>query len=204
MTDWLTSTDIVSMSKAVLPTSDRKMLCTLHAIESVWFSIGYADTTIGLMFDVSDLDILEKMCNQPKSLLTNAFNLRLSFHFEISLVNTFLKCFRIHNLHTDALLWADILRDMFNPLYKNSFKPEPSSLFKEATDLANHIYNTPVTKGNTKPLDSESLLILSDMLEECGWPIDDGLLNHLRRPVWNRNDCHYRGCWALDLILGKD
>ena len=43
----------------------------------------------------------------------------------------------------------------------------------------------------------ERLPILADALEEAGCA-DAGLLSHLREP-----GDHVRGCWALDLILGK-
>jgi hypothetical protein len=40
--------------------------------------------------------------------------------------------------------------------------------------------------------------ILADALQDAGCDCDD-LLNHLRDP----HATHVRGCWALDLILGK-
>jgi hypothetical protein len=41
--------------------------------------------------------------------------------------------------------------------------------------------------------------ILADALQDAGCDCDD-ILNHLRDP----NAAHVRGCWALDLILGKE
>ena len=46
-------------------------------------------------------------------------------------------------------------------------------------------------------LDCERLAVLSDALEEAGCD-DPTILDHLRGP-----GPHFRGCWALDLILGK-
>jgi hypothetical protein len=46
-------------------------------------------------------------------------------------------------------------------------------------------------------LDAARLAVLADALEEAGCA-DVGLLGHLRGP-----GPHVRGCWALDLILGK-
>ncbi len=46
-------------------------------------------------------------------------------------------------------------------------------------------------------LDPARLAVLSDALEEAGCT-DAGLLGHLRSP-----GPHVRGCWALDLVLGK-
>jgi hypothetical protein len=47
-------------------------------------------------------------------------------------------------------------------------------------------------------LDLVRLPILADALEEAGCT-DDDILGHLRGP-----GSHVRGCWALDLILGKE
>jgi hypothetical protein len=46
-------------------------------------------------------------------------------------------------------------------------------------------------------LDSARLSVLADALEEAGCA-DPDLLGHLRSP-----GPHVRGCWALDLVLGK-
>jgi hypothetical protein len=42
----------------------------------------------------------------------------------------------------------------------------------------------------------DSLPILADALEEAGCA-DDAILGHLRTTGW-----HFRGCWALDALLG--
>jgi hypothetical protein len=47
-------------------------------------------------------------------------------------------------------------------------------------------------------LDPARLAVLSDALEEAGGT-DDSLLSHVRSP-----GPHVRGCWALDLVLGKE
>jgi hypothetical protein len=46
-------------------------------------------------------------------------------------------------------------------------------------------------------LDRARLAILADALEEAGCT-DQTILGHLRGP-----GPHVRGCWAVDLILGK-
>ncbi len=46
-------------------------------------------------------------------------------------------------------------------------------------------------------LDPARLAVLSDALEEAGCT-DADILTHLRSPGH-----HVRGCWALDLVLGK-
>lgn len=43
----------------------------------------------------------------------------------------------------------------------------------------------------------ERLPILADALEEAGCDVPE-ILSHLREP-----GCHVRGCWTLDLCLGK-
>jgi hypothetical protein len=49
----------------------------------------------------------------------------------------------------------------------------------------------------TGQLDNARLAVLSDALEEAGCT-DADILSHLRSP-----GPHVRGCWALDLVLGK-
>jgi hypothetical protein len=46
-------------------------------------------------------------------------------------------------------------------------------------------------------LDNVRLVVLADALEEVG--AAPQVLAHLRRP-----EAHYRGCWALDLVLGRE
>ncbi|OAI38707.1 hypothetical protein AYO40_01755 [Planctomycetaceae bacterium SCGC AG-212-D15] len=48
-------------------------------------------------------------------------------------------------------------------------------------------------------LDSQRLAVLADMVEEAGCT-DANLLTHLR----NREAVHVRGCFAIDLLLGKE
>ena len=47
-------------------------------------------------------------------------------------------------------------------------------------------------------LDRTRLAILADALEEAGCDNAD-ILNHLRQPGE-----HVRGCWVVDLVLGKE
>lgn len=70
---------------------------------------------------------------------------------------------------------------------------EPSSPLVTEIALAAH-------EGRQLPtghLDTARLAVLSDALEESGCT-DAAILEHLRSP-----GPHVRGCWALDLILGK-
>ena len=50
----------------------------------------------------------------------------------------------------------------------------------------------------TAQLDRDRLLVLSDALSEAGCESEE-ILGHLRSA-----EAHYRGCWCLSLLLGKD
>ncbi len=82
---------------------------------------------------------------------------------------------------------ANLLRDIFG----NPFRPvavDPSWLTSTAVDLATGIYQDRAF---------DRLPILADAVEDAGCDTTD-ILNHLRG-----NGTHARGCWALDLVLGK-
>ncbi len=93
------------------------------------------------------------------------------------------------------LLWqAGIVRDLFgNPfrpitISASWFTPSVLSLAKAAYD--NH--NLP-----SGTLHNERFAILADALEDAGCD-NTSILNHCRQ-----EDVHVRGCWLLDLLLGK-
>ncbi len=89
---------------------------------------------------------------------------------------------------------AELLRDIFgNPFRAGTI--DPSWLTPTVPSLAWAVY-----EGRDLPLgclDPSRLAVLADALEEAGCT-DAALLSHLRSP-----GPHVRGCWALDLILGK-
>jgi hypothetical protein len=90
----------------------------------------------------------------------------------------------------DAARTAAMLREIFHPFAR----PRPSAACLAWDDglvsrLAEAIYAERAF---------EQLPILGDALEEAGYP-DAAVLAHLRSA-----DLHVRGCWALDLILGKE
>lgn len=64
------------------------------------------------------------------------------------------------------------------------------------TRLAQAAYNERILPAGT--LDNSRLAILADALEEAGCS-DEQILTHLRS-----DDEHYRGCWVIDLLLGKE
>lgn len=81
-----------------------------------------------------------------------------------------------------------LIRDMFG----NPFHPitvESSWLTSTVTALAQSIYDDRAF---------HQLPILADALEESGCA-DEVILRHCRQP-----GAHVRGCWVLDLVLGKE
>jgi hypothetical protein len=93
---------------------------------------------------------------------------------------------------------ASLLRDIFGPLPVRSVTlhlsikaRKDSGIIKLATDIYDH---RSLPDG---VLDGKRLKSLADALDEAGCQGPD-LLGHLRQ-----NSPHVRGCWAMDLILGK-
>ena len=84
---------------------------------------------------------------------------------------------------------AEFIREVFG----NPFRPvtvDPAWLTSDVRLLATGIYDE-------KAFDR--LPILADALQDAGCDNDD-ILNHLR----DTGATHVRGCWALDLVLGKE
>jgi hypothetical protein len=87
-------------------------------------------------------------------------------------------------------------------IFGNPFQPTPvfdPSLLTWSNDvklLAQAAYDE--RKLPSGELNQATLAILGDVLEEAGCT-EAMLLEHLRKP-----GTHVRGCWALDLILGKN
>jgi hypothetical protein len=89
---------------------------------------------------------------------------------------------------TDRRSLAALLRDIFdNPFRTVTF--DPAWRTSDAMLLAKGIYDE-------KAFDRTP--ILADALQDAGCTSDD-ILNHLRAP----HATHVRGCWVLDLVLGK-
>jgi hypothetical protein len=88
---------------------------------------------------------------------------------------------------------ASLLRDIFGPL---PFRPVTIDPFWLAWDtgtvvkLAQAIYSEPAF---------DRLPVVADALEDAGCDNDD-ILSHLRGP----SGPHVRGCWVVDLLLGKE
>jgi hypothetical protein len=81
---------------------------------------------------------------------------------------------------------------LIHDLFGNPFRPvhfHPAWRTDTARTLARQMYES--RECGAAP-------ILADALQDAGCDADD-LLNHLRDP----HAAHVRGCWALDLVLGK-
>jgi hypothetical protein len=98
----------------------------------------------------------------------------------------------------ERILQCQYIRDIFG----TSFRPLPPVLpavlaWNDRTipHLAEAVYEDRQMPAGT--LDPARLGILADALLDAGCD-DEGLLAHLRSP-----GPHVRGCWAVDLILGK-
>jgi hypothetical protein len=90
--------------------------------------------------------------------------------------------------------FCGFLRDLFLT------PPRPSSFAAEWRSPITALLAHTAYEERTLPsgyLEPARLAILSDALEDTGCT-DDTILAHLRSP-----GPHIRGCWALDLILGK-
>jgi hypothetical protein len=90
---------------------------------------------------------------------------------------------------------SHIAREVFG----NPFRPvaiSPGRQTAQVVALAQAAYDQRELPADT--LDAARLAVLADALEEAGCA-DDDLLGHLRGP-----GPHVRGCWVVDLLLGKE
>jgi hypothetical protein len=103
--------------------------------------------------------------------------------------NCLVQGFAVTHLH-DRLLFPDVLREIIgNPFQWRIADPAWCSRNNQAAQrLATAIYDDRTF---------ERLPMLADALEDAGCT-DAELLGHLRGP-----GSHVRGCWAVDLVLGK-
>jgi hypothetical protein len=91
------------------------------------------------------------------------------------------------NQELEKIAQASLLRDIFdNPFRPVSFNP--SWLTSTVTTLARQMYDS---------RDFSPMPILADALQDAGCELEE-ILNHCRGEV-----DHVRGCWAVDLILGR-
>jgi hypothetical protein len=83
-----------------------------------------------------------------------------------------------------------LLRDLFGPLPFRPIRIEPTWLTPAVVALAAGMYDA---------RDFAAMPVLADALEESDCD-DPEILGHLRQ----QGPGHVRGCWALDLVLGKE
>jgi hypothetical protein len=97
-------------------------------------------------------------------------------------------------MNEEARSQCEMIRDVFG----DPFRPvtlDRAWLTPTVASLAQAAYDErSLPSGELEP---DRLTVLADALEEAGCT-DDALLSHLRGP-----GPHVRGCWAVDLILGK-
>ena len=87
---------------------------------------------------------------------------------------------------------------MLHDLFGNPFRPvtlDPSWLTPTVTSLAQAIYDDRQLPSGL--FDNQRIGVLADALEDAGCDNAD-ILNHCRQP-----GVHVRGCWVVDLVLGK-
>jgi hypothetical protein len=89
----------------------------------------------------------------------------------------------------------DLLRDIFGNPFR-SVALDPAWLTAIVVLLAQSAYDERLMPSGC--LDSARLGVLADALEEAGCT-EQAILDHLRGP-----GPHVRGCWAVDLLLGKE
>jgi hypothetical protein len=87
------------------------------------------------------------------------------------------------------------LCDLFGPLPFRPVSVSPAWQTAEVVALAQAAYDHRELPDGT--LDTTRLAVLADALEEASCTNAD-ILNHCRRP-----GVHVRGCWVVDLLLGK-
>jgi hypothetical protein len=81
---------------------------------------------------------------------------------------------------------------LFRDIFGNPFRPvafDPAWRTVDAVSMAQHMYDT---------RDFSAMPILADALQDAGCDSDD-VLTHCRGP-----GPHVRGCWVVDLVLGKE
>lgn len=99
-----------------------------------------------------------------------------------------------NRLLAGRLRQAALNRDIFGNPFR-SVSVDPAWLTEDAVSLAQAAYYQRVLPAGEMDLDR--LAVQSDALEEAGCD-DPIILDHLRGP-----GPHVRGCWVIDLLLGK-
>ncbi len=88
---------------------------------------------------------------------------------------------------------------LLKEVFANPFRPvavNPAWRTADVVRLAEAAYDERLLPSGE--LDRQRLAVLADALEEAGRDSAE-LMGHLRRP-----GVHVRGCWCVDLLLGRD
>jgi hypothetical protein len=100
----------------------------------------------------------------------------------------------------EGLIHSGLLRDVFGPLPFREVLPDPAWLAWHGgtvVKLAEAAYTEREMLEGT--LDNAQLAVLADALEDAGGTNEE-VLAHLRQ----QGQVHVRGCWVVDLLLGKE
>lgn len=92
-----------------------------------------------------------------------------------------------------------VARDILSESVGNPFRPisiNPAWQTRTVVALAQAAYEERILPAGM--LDNTRLAVLADAVEEAGCDNSD-IVNHLRQPGE-----HVRGCWCVDLLLGKE
>jgi hypothetical protein len=103
----------------------------------------------------------------------------------------YVSCYSLNHSRVDEIeqYLAHLLRDIFgNPFQPVSFSPDWRT--DTAVSLARQMYDS---------REFGAMPILADALQDAGCDSED-ILNHCR----DANQVHVRGCWVVDLVLGKE
>jgi biotin carboxyl carrier protein len=101
--------------------------------------------------------------------------------------------FRVIPAPTERLRSDRGIGGLVREVFGNPFHPvtvDPAWLTSDVLALASQIYGS---------CDFSAMPILADALQDAGCDNDD-ILNHCRDP----KQTHIRGCWVVDLVLGKE
>jgi hypothetical protein len=142
-------------------------------------------------YERSDDEFVESLFSLLATLVSEDYSLDDAFSCAFKIAE-FASCsgdLSFHGLEAEILAeHADLLRDIFG----NPFHPvtlDPRWLTASVLDLARIIYDERAF---------ERMPILADALMDAGCDNDD-ILNHCRG-----DSPHVRGCWVVDLLLGKE
>jgi hypothetical protein len=227
--DWLVSADPAAMLGFVLgrslPPSNRKLWLFVVAVESLWW-------TPKAKRNVRLLRIAEAVAEgklPPSQMPQGMF----SYFLPGDAASTALECVRIHDARGDAPRWAALLRCLFgNPfrpvLDRGEIADFGTRAWCEARDVAEAIYADrdfgalPQLADALEEAGCESAEVLAHLrgLRLCpgcsagegdrryyggggGWCAYCDRSGAALSWVPDPHVIHARGCWALDLILGK-